>query len=71
MNLREAEEGKTYTVKNVNTDDEELRTFLFTLGCCKGEPITVILNRKNFCVVSVKDCRYSIDPVLAKVVEIK
>ena len=41
MTLRQAEEGIEYTVKAIETDDEELNAFLFTLGCYEGEPITV------------------------------
>ena len=65
MTLRNAEEGKVYTVKQINTDDEELNSFLFSLGCYSGEPITVVSHRKHGCVVSIKDGRYSIDNALA------
>ena len=65
MNLRTAEEGKEYIVKEINTDDDELNTFLFSLGCYTGEPITVISRRRSSCTVSIKDGRYSIDKNLA------
>ena len=65
MTLRNAEEGKEYIVKLINTDDEELNSFLFSLGCYSGEPITVVTRRKHGCVVSIKDGRYSIDNNLA------
>ena len=65
MTLRQAEEGIEYTVKAIETDDEELNAFLFTLGCYEGEPITVISRRKSGLTVSIKDGRYSIDPQLA------
>lgn len=65
MNLRQAEEGKEYIVQRIETDDEELDAFLFSLGCYSGEPITVISRRKKGCVVSIKDGRYSIDNQLA------
>ena len=70
MNLLNAEEGKEYVVKNINTDDEELDAFLFSLGCYSGEPITVIAFKKGGCVVSIKDGRYSIDNQLAEAIEI-
>lgn len=68
MNLREAEEGKEYIVKSIETDDEELDAFLFSLGCYSGEPITVVSRRKGTCVVSIKDGRYSIDYQLAEAI---
>ena len=68
MNLRGAEEGKEYIVKCIDTDDEELNTFLFSLGCYSGEPITVVTRRKSGCVVSIKDGRYNIDNQLAEAI---
>lgn len=68
MNLTEVREGIEYTVKTIETNDEELNTFLFSLGCYSGEPITVITRRKSGCVVSIKDGRYSIDRDLASAI---
>lgn len=68
MNLREAEEGKEYIISQIDTDDEELNAFLFSLGCYSGEPITVIAHKKGGCIVSIKDGRYSIDSALAEAV---
>lgn len=65
MDLRSAEEGKEYIIQAINTDDEELNAFLFSLGCYSGEPITVISHRKGGCTVSIKDGRYNIDTALA------
>ena len=65
MNLSCAEEGKEYTVKRIETEDEELDSFLFSLGCYAGEPITVISRRRGGCTVSIKDARYNIDDQLA------
>ena len=68
MTLREAEEGKEYTIKSIETDDEELDAFLFSLGCYSGEKITVISRRKSGCTVSIKDGRYNIDRQLAEAI---
>ena len=68
MDLRSAEEGKEYIVSRIDTDDEELNAFLFSLGCYSGEPITVISHRKGGCVVSIKDGRYNIDKDLASAI---
>ncbi len=65
MNLSRAEEGKEYIIQRIETDDEELDSFLFSLGCYAGEPITVISRRRGGCTVSIKDARYNIDNQLA------
>lgn len=71
MNLRTAEEGVEYIIERIETDDEELNSFLFSLGCYSGEPITVISRRRSGCVVSIKDGRYSIDSELAAAIIVK
>lgn len=68
MNLRTAEEGKEYIISAINTTDEDLNAFLFSLGCYVGEPITVIKRRKSGCIVSIKDGRYNIDNALAEAI---
>lgn len=70
MNLRTAEEGKEYIIQSVETEDEELNAFLFSLGCYSGEPITVVSRRKGSCVVSIKDGRYNIDNQLAEAITV-
>ena len=65
MNLSVAEEGKEYIIQRIETDDEELNAFLFSLGCYSGEPITVVSRRKGGCTVSINDGRYNIDNQLA------
>lgn len=70
MNLREVDEGKEYVIKNITTNDEELDSFLFSLGCYSGESITVIRRMKSGCIVAVKDARYSIDNQLAKAITV-
>ena len=68
MNMTSAQEGIEYIIKAIETDDEELNAFLFSLGCYSGEPITVISRRKNNLVVSIKDGRYNIDSQLAEAI---
>ena len=65
MNLMSAQEGKEYIIRGIETDDEEMDAFLFSLGCYSGEPITVVSHLKKSCVVSIKDGRYNIDHQLA------
>ena len=68
MTLMEAQEGKEYIIRDIDTDDEELNAFLFSLGCYSGEPITVVSRKKRNCVVSIKDGRYNIDNQLASAI---
>ena len=60
MDLTTAQVGKEYIIQRIETDDEELNSFLFSLGCYSGEPITVISRRRGGCTVSIKDGRYNI-----------
>ncbi len=70
MTLNDAELGTEYRVKDVELDgDEELESFLFSLGCYSGEMITVVDKKRNL-VVSIKDARYNIDPELAERIRI-
>ncbi len=68
MNLRNAIAGEEYIIQQVRTEDEELDSFLFSLGCYSGEAITVIAYLKGGCVVSIKDGRYNIDNQLAEAI---
>ncbi len=68
MTLRDTELGIEYIVDSIQSDDEELIDFLFSLGCYSGEPITVISRRRSGCVVSIKDGRYNIDENLAEAI---
>ena len=70
MDLRNAEIGKEYLIQRIETEDEELNSFLFSLGCYSGEPITVISRKRGGCVVSIKDGRYSIDHQLASAITV-
>lgn len=70
MNLVNANEGTEYIIKAIDTDDEELEAFLFSLGCYSGEPITVVSRIKGGCVVAIKDARYNIDNDLAAAISV-
>ena len=70
MSLMNAEVGKAYNILNVETNDAELDSFLFSLGCYSGEPITVISRRRNNMTVAIKDARYNIDRQLAQAIRI-
>ena len=70
MTLKDAIEGIEYVIKQIDTDDEELNAFLFSLGCYSGETITVVAKRKGGCTVSIKDARYNIDNQLAEAISV-
>ncbi len=71
MKLSVAEEGKEYIIGRIETDDDELNSFLFSLGCYPGEPITVIKRRKSGSIVAIKDARYNIDNLLSDAIIVK
>ena len=58
-------------IREIKTNDEELNSFLFSLGCYAGEEITLVSSRQGSYVVAVKDGRYSIDAQLAEAIEIE
>ena len=60
-NLSAAEAGKEYIIRDIATDDEELNSFLFSLGWYSGEAIAIVRKLKGSMVVSIKDGRYNID----------
>ena len=68
MNLMTAQIGNEYIIQRIETNDEDLDAFLFTLGCYSGEPITVVCRRRSGCTVAIKDARYNIDTQLAKAI---
>ena len=71
MNLWNVTEGTEYRVRRIETDDEELESFLFSLGCYCGEGITVVSRRGSGCTVAIKDGRYHIDKLLAQAIEVE
>lgn len=70
MTLKDGADRQEYTIKNIHVDDEELISFLFSLGCYSGEKITLISRRNSGYVVSIKDARYNIDKQLAGAIEV-
>lgn len=70
LNLAEAEMNIEYIIKEVISENKEIVNFLFSLGCFKGQSITVISCLSNTFVVVIKDARYSIDLDLAQAVKL-
>ncbi|WP_372881936.1 FeoA family protein [Psychromonas sp.] len=67
-NLSLAEINKEYVIEDVVAADKEIVNFLFTLGCFKGQTVTVISLLSENYVIAIKDARYSIDADLARAV---
>ena len=67
--LNDAVIRKNYTIKDIETNDEELKNFLLSLGYFNGEIITVI-NKKINLIVVIKDAKYCIDKDLAEIIKI-
>ncbi len=65
MTLKQAEQGREYIIDRIETEDEELNGFLFSLGCYSGEAVRVVSHLKGSSIICVKDGRYNIDNELA------
>lgn len=63
--LAKVQINREYLIQDVRIDDEELKNFLFTLGCYEGEKVTVLSVLSANYIISVKDARYCIDKDLA------
>ena len=68
MTLKQVNEGVEYVINKVETNDKELNSFLFSLGCYSGETITVVRHLKSGCIVAIKNGRYHIDNHLANTI---
>jgi len=66
--LCDAEINIEYVIKDIATTDEELKSFLFTLGCYEGVKITLISILSENYIINVKDARYSIGQELAETI---
>lgn len=66
--LLSAEPGRTYIIREINTDDDEMNSFLFRLGCYEGEPITLVSKKRKSCIVVIKDGRYNLDNLLSEAI---
>ena len=64
--LAKAKTNVEYIIKNIITENIEVRDFLFTLGCYEGEKITIVSILGEQYVIVVKDARYSINKDLAE-----
>jgi len=67
-NISHASTNATYQIKEIRTNDQELKDFLLTLGCYQGETTTVVSILSESYVILIKDARYNIDQKLAEVI---
>ncbi len=70
MTLRDANEGKEYIISSLATNDAQMDSFLFSLGCYEDQPITVIARIKGALIVAIKEGRYTIDTRLANAISV-
>ena len=70
MTINDATEGREYVIRQIESDDEEMKSFLFTLGCYEGEKITLKIRRRGVIIINIKDAKYSIDRNLAEAIKV-
>ena len=68
MTLSVGDIGTRYTITDIDTNDEELDEFLFTLGCYTGQNIVIVSAVSGSYVVAIRDGRYNIDKNLAEAI---
>ena len=68
MSLTEANENTTHIISGIETED--MKAFLFSLGCYKGQEISLITKKKHSLVISLKEARYNIDTCLGEAIKI-
>ncbi len=68
MALSKGSVNTTYIINSIDTHQEDMRDFLFTLGCYPGEKVTLISKLAGNYIINVKDSRYSIDQDLANAI---
>ena len=47
MSLTQANENTTHIISGIETEDEDMKAFLFSLGCYKGQEISLITKKKE------------------------
>ncbi len=70
MSIVDGEKGVIYKIKNINANNE-IKEFLFTLGCFEGEKISITKKLSSNLILNIKGGRYAIDKNLAYLIEIE
>jgi len=68
MALSKGSINTTYIIEAIKTKHEDMKDFLFTLGCYPGEEVTIISRLAGNYIINIKDARYSIDEGLANAI---
>ncbi len=68
MALSRGKLNTPYVIQQIHAAQEDLRDFLFTLGCYPGEKITILSKLSGHYIVSIRNARYSIDESLAEAI---
>ena len=71
MKLNNINNQKDLIVKKINIEDNELKSFLFSLGLYEGEQIAIIKKKKYDCIVSIKGAKYALDENICKSIEVE
>lgn len=69
MNIADGKKGIVYTIKAIN-GNQDMNTFLFSLGCIEGEEISIIKKMRSSFIVNINGGRFGIDKQLANVIEV-
>ena len=70
-NLSQGEVNTHYIITDIKSNNEEMDNFLFSLGCYRGEEVTIISRLGDIFVINIKDARYSIDENLATAIKVQ
>ncbi len=70
MNITEAKIASDLIVKEVKAN-QEIKKFLFSLGCYEGEVIKILNKNRGRYIIIVKNSRYGINEKLAKAIQIE
>ena len=68
MSLSSGELRTSYFIKAIDSIDQEMRDFLFSLGFYSGQKVTIISKLASNYIINVRDARYSIDKELAQAI---
>jgi len=68
MSLSNGKIRTSYYIKTIDSIDDEMTDFLFSLGCYSGQKVTIISKLASNLIISIKDARYSIDEELAQAI---
>jgi len=71
MTLNAADKNIAYIIDSINTREEGMMEFLFTLGCFPGESVTLLSHVSSSYVINIKNARYSIDDSLARAIAVR